>query len=144
MAKLTNKDYFVILSNVLANYEDTAAIIDELGYEDVAPDAVAEFVGHQIDLIDARRDKEAQKRAEKPADELTNAIFALLDGTPTTADTLLEKVLPQFPESADGKPTSVAMIRARLNKLYKDGKIDKTDITVNDKSKKAYFIPATA
>ena len=140
MAKLNNKDYFTILANVLANY-DAAELIDALGYESTT-DAVSEWVDHQIEMIDARREKDAAKRAEKPADALTDAVFAALSADPVTADTVLEKVIGDFPETEDGKPTSVAMIRARLNKLFKDGKVDKTDITVGEKSKKAYFIPA--
>ena len=140
MAKLNNKDYFIVLANVLANY-DASEVIEALGYE-LEADAVSEWVDRQIEMIDARREKDAAKRAEKPADDMTNAIFAALGAEPTTADTVLEKIVGDFPTSADGKPTSVAMVRARLNKLYKDGKIDKTDITVGEKSKKAYFIPA--
>ena len=141
MAKLTNKDYFLIIANVLANSDATDGIIEELELETNAEE-VADWVSHQIDMINARREKEAAKRAEKPADALTEAIFAKMSADPATADTLLTKVIDEFPETEDGKPTSVAMVRARLNKLYKDGKIDKLDITVGEKSKKAYFIPA--
>lgn len=141
MAKLTNKDYFLVIANVLANSDATEGIIEELELE-TTPDDVADWVSHQIDMINARREKEAAKRAEKPADALTEAIFAKMSADPATADTLLTKVIDEFPETEDGKPTSVAMVRARLNKLYKDGKIDKLDITVGEKSKKAYFIPA--
>ena len=141
MAKLTNKDYFLVIANVLANSDATEGIIEELELE-TTPDDVADWVSNQIDMINARREKEAAKRAEKPADALTEAIFAKMSADPATADTLLTKVIDEFPETEDGKPTSVAMVRARLNKLYKDGKIDKLDITVGEKSKKAYFIPA--
>ena len=142
MAKLTNKDYFIVLSNVLANY-DASAIIEALGYEDMTSEDVEIFVSKQIESINKRKEADAKKRAEKPADALTEAIYAALTTEPVTAETVLEKVIGDFPENDEGKPTSVAMVRARLSQLYKNSKIDKTDITVGEKSKKAYFIAST-
>ena len=143
MAKLTNKDYYTIVLNVINNAAElTDDVISQLEYKDVSATDVIAWAEKNLDMIDARREKEAAKRAEKPADALTEAVFAKLTRDPQTADTILSQVIGEFPTNDEGKETSVAMIRARLNKLYKDGKIEKIDITVGEKSKKAYYIPA--
>lgn len=137
--KTTNREYFTIIASVLENVD----LAEYLDYENAPSETeVADWVSHQIEMIDNRREADAKKRAEKPADELTETVLGVMTRDTETADEILTKVAAICPTNAEGKELTVGMIRARLTKLYNAGKIDKIDIQVNEKSRKAYCLKA--
>ena len=109
--KITRRDRFVELKGIVAENEELAA-----------------FVQGEIDKIDARNEKEKEKRAEKRAqgDELTAAVEAFIvdnDG-PITAQ--------EIADGLEGEDITKAKVTYRATQLVKAGKIFKVTVKTED------------
>lgn len=90
-------------------------------------ETLREFAEKKIAQLDRRNASAAKRAAAKRAegDEVTEAVFALLDGEAKTRDEVTEMY-----NEANGSEFSVAKIGAKLNALVKAERIAKETIKV--------------
>lgn len=98
-----------------------------------------EFIDQEIAAIDARAEKERERRAAKRAegDALKDAIKAAIDevNEPITAEEIADRLVEDYPGVTKAKVTY------RASALVKDGEIDKCDVKI-DKRKVVAYAPA--
>ena len=121
--KITKKDVLAAVKNVVENtvWEDV-----EVGDKVVTADDILAYIDTTIAQIDAKAAKAKEKAAEKKAenDELADAVEAVLtDEYQTIAD---------ITEQIEGEAVTAAKVTARLTKLVKAGKANKTKVKTAD------------
>lgn len=118
---LTKKDYFSLLLDIVINSNHPKK--NELYY----------FLNSQIASIENKALKEKNRRENNNnIKENIKDILSLLTEDFQTADDILNKLT--------NSPMTIAQIRGYLTQLVKDNLVDKTDIIINGKIKKAYKI----
>lgn len=105
-------------------------------------ETLREFAEKKIAQLDKRNASAAKRAAAKRAegDEVTEAVFALLDGEAKTRDEVTEMY-----NEANGTELSVAKIGAKLNALVKAERVSKETVKVTGadgktSNKVGYFI----
>lgn len=121
--KITKKDVLAAVRNVVENttWEDV-----EVGDKVVTADDILAYIDTTVAQIDAKAAKAKEKAAEKKAenDELADAVEAVLtDEYQTIADIAAQ---------IEGEAVTAAKVTARLTKLVKAGKANKTKVKTAD------------
>ena len=105
-------------------------------------DVAREFAEKKLAQLDKRNASAAKRAAAKRAegDELREAVYEVLTETPTDRGTITDLV-----NEAIGGELSAAKVGARLNALFKDGRISKENIKIagedgKQKTVVGYFI----
>lgn len=111
-----------------------ATLVENFPAEDVQD--YVDFINKEIGALDAKKAKEAERRAAKKAepDELMDAVLECLGEEPATAAEIAEQLAERFPEVTRNKVTY------RLAKAAKEGKAVKNEMKADGKKYIAYTI----
>lgn len=120
--KITKKDW----------YAKIRAIIEDS--DDEQKDSILEFVDHEIELLESKAAKQAERAASKKADgdELRAAVYAILTDEPQTIDNIA------FQVAEEG--VTKAMVTARLTQLVKTGTVVKDIVKVDGRKLTTYAV----
>lgn len=120
--KITKKDWYAKIRTII---EDS---------DDEQKDSVLEFVDHEIELLESKATKQAERAASKKADgdELRAAVYAVLTDEPQTIDDIA------FQVTEEG--VTKAMVTARLTQLVKTGTAVKDIVKVDGRKLTTYAV----
>lgn len=120
--KITKKDWYAKIRTII---EDS---------DDEQKDSVLEFVDHEIELLESKAAKQAERAASKKADgdELRAAVYAVLTDEPQTIDDIA------FQVTEEG--VTKAMVTARLTQLVKTGTVVKDIVKVDGRKLTTYAV----
>lgn len=133
MKKITKRERF---ESIVALCE--AAPIEGFDYA-----GIAEFCEKEIDALDRKAVKAKERAAEKRAegDELTERVFSFVTEDPATIDDIVAFI--------DDEDVTKGKVQYRLGQLYKAGRVEKVQVSVEvegGKNRKlvAYCLPGGA
>ncbi len=114
MEKITKKSMFEAISEAM-----------ETGSCKFGPEVVQEFCAKEIELLEkkALKAKERAATQKKGADELTETVFDQL-----TDDEFM--TIAQVTAAIGDEDITAAKVVYRLNALFKDGRVEKGEITI--------------
>lgn len=112
--KVTKKDW----------YAQIRAVVEASDNEQ--KDGILGFIDHEVELLEAKAAKAAERAASKKADgdELRNAVQAVLTDELQTIDTITSQI--------DGEDVTKAKVTARLTQLVKAGVATKDMVKTED------------
>jgi len=112
--KMTKRDWF----------GEIRAIVEGSDYEDVA--GALEFIDHQVELLDAKAVKAAERAAAKKADgdELRQTVLGILTEEAQTADDITAAI--------GDETVTKAKVVARLTQLCKANVAEKEQVKTDD------------
>ena len=121
MTKITKKEMFAMIRETI-----------ETGYmpEGLTDEMVIEFCDNEIAALDRKAVKAKENAAKKRAEnsELTDRVFAVLTDELTT--------IADITDTIGDEAVTRAKVQYQLNKLVKDGRAVKEEITVETDGKK--------
>ncbi len=123
MEKMTKAMYFAGLRELVVNYVEDAETAEKY----------TTWIDEQVALLDKRKES-ARARAEKKkaeSDELTEAIYGVLDENFVTADAITEAVA--------GEGVTKSKVVARLTKLVKAERVEKSEIKIEGVGKRVAY-----
>ena len=112
--KMTKRDYFVEIKEILENANETA---------------LAEVMNHEIELLDKKTAKNKERAAQRKieGDELRDTISNILVDEPQTIDEIVEQI--------DDEEITKAKVVARLTQLVGLGEAIKEPVKTEDGKK---------
>lgn len=118
--KITKRDQYQVLTDILNAAEDSGIVIDG----EVTYDVLRGFIAHEIELLDNKAAAAAKRAAEKRADgdALRERIYNVLD---TENPMLIKEIVAALGDDE----ISPQMVTARLTQLINLEKVEKTDKT---------------
>lgn len=119
--KITKKDW----------YAQIRAVVEASDNEQ--KDGILAFIDHEVELLEAKAVKAAERAASKKADgdELRNAVQAVLTDELQTIDAITAQI--------DGEDVTKAKVTARLTQLVKTGVAAKDMVKTEDGRKVAAY-----
>lgn len=113
MEKITKREMYQAIAEAM-----------ETGECKYAPEVVADFCMHEIELLDKKAAKAKETVAKKRAagDELTDLVRAALTDEPTTIADIAARI--------EGEDVTVAKVQYRLGQLAKNGEAVKSEVTI--------------
>lgn len=122
MTKMTKKNVYDALINFANGGEMAYGTAD--GLVTIELDALREFAAHEIELLEkkAAKAKETAKAKKAAADELTDAVAAVLTDEFQT--------IAEVTEQIEGEDVTTAKVQYRLNALVKAERAEKGEVTI--------------
>lgn len=120
-AKMTKKDWYARIKEVVEESDNEQK------------EGILEFIDHEVELLDAKAAKAAERKASKKAngDELRTVIQSLLTDDYQTIDDIVAQL--------EGEDVTRAKVTARLTQLTKAGVATKDVVKTEDSRKVAAY-----